>query len=698
MSDHSHNHKVTAGTLLVTLGIIYGDIGTSPLYVMKSIMGKEAIDVDVVLGGLSCVFWTITLLTTIKYVFITLNADNKGEGGIFSLYALVRRMKVKWLIFPAILGGCTLLADGIITPPISVASAVEGLDTIGASVPTIPIVLAILTGLFMIQQFGTKVVGKFFGPVMLLWFSMLAFWGVLALSQDFSVLRALNPYYAYNLLVNHQGGFWLLGAVFLCSTGAEALYSDLGHCGKQNVRFSWGFVKVSLLLNYFGQGAWLISQAGMSIAMPLNAEQNAAITVLEAAKASGAEITEKMISAAEPTLFNPFFKIMPDWFLVPGVIIATLAAIVASQALISGSFTLINEAIRLNFWPKVKIRYPSEMKGQLFVPSVNWLLWGGCVAVVLYFQESSAMEAAYGLAIVLTMLMTTTLLAFYMKRKHYPIVLIAVIVAFFLAVEGSFFVANLEKFPKGGFVTIMIAAVLFAVMIIWYYGKRVAGQFTETEPLDNYKDMLIRLSNDMTVPKYATNLVFLTSISEPNMIESKVAYSIVKRMPKRADIYWLLHVHVVDEPYRMDYEVDVIAKNDIVRVDFYLGFRVEPRINLLFRRVVEEMVAAGDVDIHSTYASLQETKIIGDFRFILIQKYLSGDNDLSFVPKMALEGYFLLKKLSLSPESAYGLETSSVFIEKFPLIVKPVGNLPLRRMHKATQSPSEYHGSDHQQH
>lgn len=657
METKSHHHqRVTAGTLLVTLGIIYGDIGTSPLYVLKAIVGKGTIEPEVVLGGLSCIFWTITLLTTIKYVLITLNADNKGEGGIFSLYALVRKMKVKWLIFPAILGGCTLLADGIITPPISVASAIEGLGTLNANVPTIPIVLGILTLLFMIQQFGTKVVGKFFGPVMLVWFLMLSFWGIIALSQDFSVLRALNPYYAYQLLAQHEGGFFVLGAVFLCTTGAEALYSDLGHCGKRNVRVSWGFVKLSLLLNYFGQGAFLLGNSGKTLAQ-LN----------------------------DP---NPFFAIMPSWFLVPGVIIATSAAIVASQALISGSFTLINEAVRLNFWPKVTIRYPSDLKGQLFVPSVNWLLWAGCVGVVLYFQESAAMEAAYGLAIVLTMLMTTTLLAFYMRRKHYPKLLVAVIVAFFLAVEISFLIANLEKFPHGGFVTIIVASVLFAIMTIWYYGKRVAGQFTDAEEIQEYKEMLISLSHDETVPRYATNLVFLTNVPRPDMIESKVFYSIVKRQPKRADIYWFLHVHVVDEPYRMDYAVNVIAPNDIVRVDFYVGFRVEPRINLFFRKVVENMVANGEVDIRSKYASLSENKLAGDFRFVLIEKYLSGDNDLKLIPRLALKGYFLLKKLSLSPEKAFGLETSSVFIEKFPLIVKPMENIHLRRIDNGQKEES----------
>ena len=658
MSDHSsHSQRVTAGTLLVTLGIIYGDIGTSPLYVMKAIVGAGNISSQVVLGGLSCVFWTITLLTTIKYVAITLNADNNGEGGIFSLYALVRRMKAKWLIIPAILGGCTLLADGIITPPISVSSAIEGLRQFKADIPTIPIVIAILSALFIIQQFGTKLVGKFFGPIMLVWFLMLSFWGIVGLTEDFSVLRALSPTYAIDLLMNHEGGFFLLGAVFLCTTGAEALYSDLGHCGKKNVQFSWGFVKLSLLLNYFGQGAMLLQHEGKPLASLHNA--------------------------------NPFFALMPEWFLIPGVVIATLAAIVASQALISGSFTLINEAIRLNFWPKVKIRYPSDLKGQIFVPSVNLLLWAGCVGVVLYFHESEAMEAAYGLAIVLTMLMTTTLLAFYMRLKKYPLPLIVLIVFFFVVIEGAFLAANLEKFPHGGYVTLIVAATLFLIMTVWYYGKRVANQFTDAEEVSKYKETLIKLSNDQSVPKYATNLVFLTNVPQWNMIESKVLYSIVKRQPKRADIYWFLHIHVVDEPYRMDYKVHIIAPNDIVRVDFYLGFRVEPRINLFFRKVVENMVSRGEVDIQSRYASLHGSNLVGDFRFVLIDKYLSGDNDLSLLPRLALRGYFLLKQIGQSPEKAFGLETSSVYTEKFPLIVKPVEGITLNRIDDQPTPPAD---------
>ena len=392
---HHHIHKVSGAALLVTLGIIFGDIGTSPLYVLKAIVGDAPVNAETIKGGLSCIFWTLTLQTTVKYVILTLRADNKGEGGIFSLYALVRRAKIKWLMYPAIIGGSTLLADGIITPPISVASAVEGLRGINPYIHTVPIVICILIALFTIQQFGTKFIGRFFGPVMLIWFLMLSILGAAQMFANISIISAVNPYYAYKLLFVHPGGFLVLGAVFLCTTGAEALYSDLGHCGRDNIRISWIFVKTALVLNYFGQGAWLIStQQGH---------------ILVTKDAAGKILTS----------VNPFFAIMPQWFVPAGIMIATMAAIVASQALISGSFTLINEAMRLNFWPKVKVKYPTDLKGQLYIPSVNWMLLAGCISIVLYFRESSGMEAAYGLAIVLTMLMTTTLLTYYMIIKRY---------------------------------------------------------------------------------------------------------------------------------------------------------------------------------------------------------------------------------------------------------------------------------------
>ncbi len=566
VSSHSSHQKITAAGLLITLGIIYGDIGTSPLYVMKAIVGNLPINDEVVLGGISCIFWTLTLQTTIKYVFLTLRADNKGEGGIFSLYALVRRRKTPWLVFPAIIGGSTLLADGIITPPISVSSAIEGLQAINPDIPTIPIVISIIAALFVIQRFGTNMVGKFFGPMMLIWFGMLAVLGVIGIGGDFSVLRAINPYYAYTLLVNHPGGFWLLGAVFLCTTGAEALYSDLGHCGRENVRLTWGFVKTSLLLNYFGQGAWLMSNHG------------------------------KVLDGQ-----NPFFALMAPWFLPIGIFIATAAAIIASQALISGSFTLINEAIRLNFWPKVKVVYPTDLRGQLYIPSVNWLLFAGCVGIVLHFKESSGMEAAYGLAIILTMLMTTLLLTYYLVLYDFPKWIAYSVFLVFVTIEFSFLVANLSKFSHGGWVTLMIASLLILIMVVLYYSRKIRNRLVEFVKVDEYLPLLDTLSNDTSIPKYSTHLVYLTSANHGNEIEEKILYSILYKQPKRADIYWFVHVDVLDEPYTLEYKVTEIMKGRLIRVDFKIGFRVDPRINLMFRQVVEDLVRNKEVDIVSRY-------------------------------------------------------------------------------------------------
>lgn len=647
--DHHHLHKkVTLAGLIVTLGIIYGDIGTSPLYVMKSIVGDAPINAKVVLGGLSCIFWTLTLQTTIKYVLITLRADNNGEGGIFALYTLVRRTKKKWLLVPAIVGGSTLLADGIITPPISVSSAVEGLRVFNKEINTIPIVLGIIAALFIIQQFGTKFVGKFFGPVMFLWFGMLAVLGISMISGNISILKALSPHYAYELLTTHPESLALLGAVFLCTTGAEALYSDLGHCGRKNVRVSWAFVKTSLVLNYFGQGAWLLSNEGHKL--------------------------------AEFKGGNPFFSMMPEWFYGTGIVIATVAAIIASQALISGSFTLINEAIRLNFWPKVRIKYPTDLKGQLYIPSVNWLLLIGCIGIVLYFKESSAMEAAYGLAIVITMLMTTLLLNYYLILKRTPTWAIMLLLFVYISLESLFLVANLGKFAHGGYITLLIASVLILVMWIWYDARKIRNRYVEFVKLDEYIPLLKELSNDTSISKYATHLVYLTSADNKDEIESKVIYSILQKRPKRADVYWFVHVHVTDQPYTMEYKVTEIAKSDVIRVDFYLGFRVPTRINLLFRNVVQEMVANHEVDITSRYESLSRQQVIGDFRFVVLEKYLSNDNELPAYEKIILDIYYFMKPITLSEESAFGLDTSSVTVEKVPIVISPPKKINLKRL------------------
>ena len=652
MSSHHHDlhSKLSLGGLLITLGIIYGDIGTSPLYVMKAILGLNAITSDIVLGGISCIFWTLTLQTTLKYVLITLSADNNGEGGIFALYALVKRTKVKWLIIPAIIGGSALLADGIITPPISVSSAVEGIRTYYPDINTIPIVIGILFILFTIQQFGTKLVGKFFAPMMLLWFGMLGILGAIQVFNNIEVLKAINPYYAIQLLTIHPEGFYVLGFVFLCTTGAEALYSDMGHCGRKNIRISWIFVKTTLVLNYFGQAAYLLKHEGATL-QSLGGKNG-----------------------------NPFYLIMESWFLPFGIVIATLAAVIASQALISGSFTLINEAMRLNFWPKARIKYPTELKGQLYIPSINWLLFAGCIMIVLHFEESSNMEAAYGLAIILCMIMTTILLNFYMILKRVSWMIIAPLIAAYLVIEVSFLIANLNKFTHGGYVTLFIALMLIGIMTIWYFAKKISKNYTKFVKIDSYKKVLTELSADFSIPKYATHLVYMTNASRTDEIEEKVMYSILQKRPKRADLYWFVHVNILNEPYKTEYKVTEIIKDDLFRIDFNLGFREPTKINLMFKEVLKDMVQNGEVDVTSRYESLNKNNILGDFKFVLSEKFLSNDSDLLWHEKLVMNAYFLIKKFSLSEEKAFGLDSSSVKIEKFPMVLHPPEKIHLNRV------------------
>lgn len=651
-NHHDLHSKFTIAGILITLGIIYGDIGTSPLYVMKAILETHAITREVVLGGISAIFWTLTLQTTLKYVLITLSADNHGEGGIFALYALVKRTKVKWLIIPAIIGGSALLADGIITPPISVSSAVEGVKSYFPDMDTVPIVIGILCILFIIQQFGTSLVGKFFAPMMMLWFGMLAVLGAVQISHNLSVLNAVNPYYAIELLKVHPSGFYVLGFVFLCTTGAEALYSDMGHCGRKNIRISWIFVKIALLLNYFGQGAYLINHEGLTL------------------------------QHISPNNGNPFYMIMPNWFQPFGIVIATMAAVIASQALISGSFTLINEAMRLNFWPKVKIKYPTDLKGQLYIPSINWLLLAGCIGIVLYFRESGKMEAAYGLAIVLCMIMTTLLLMYYMILKRVAWYFLIPLISVYLTIEFSFLIACLDKFPHGGYVTIIIAALLVFIMTIWYTAKKISKNYTKIVKIDNYKKVLAELSVDLSIPKYATHLVYMTNAGRVDEIEEKVMYSILQKRPKRADIYWFVHVNILNEPYRKEYKVTEIIRDDLYRIDFNLGFREPTKVNLMFKEVIKDMVNNGEVDITSRYESLHKNNIIGDFKFVLSEKYLSNDSFMHFYEKIVMNTYFFLKKFSLSEEKAFNLDSSSVKIEKFPMVLHAPEKIEMERIVK----------------
>ncbi len=650
-------NSVTPAGLLIALGIIYGDIGTSPLYVFNAIIYDKLISETLIIGSLSCIIWTITMQTTLKYVIMILRADNRGEGGTFALYALVRR-RSKWLVYPAMIGGAALLADGIITPPISITSAIEGLrklpvlHNISASSIMI-IVLIIIVMFFFLQQFGTASIGKMFGPIMLIWFSMLAVLGAAHVMDDISIFKAFNPYYAVNFLSEYPTGFWLLGAVFLCTTGAEALYSDLGHCGRGNIRISWIFVKSCLLLNYIGQGAYLL------------------------ANRKGLTITDEVKAQLH---INAFYDLMPQWFVLIGVAIATIAAIIASQAMVSGSFTLISESMRLNLWPKLKIKYPSEERGQLFIPAVNTMIFCGCVGVVLYFQTSSRMEAAYGLAIIITMLATTVLYANYLVIHRVKPILIYLFLIVYGVIEITFLVALLLKFTHGGYLTSIIALVMFAVMYLWYRARKIKNRYVEFVRLEKYLPMLQELSNDSTIPKYATHLVYLTSANNPKEIEHKIIYSILNRKPKRADIYWFVHVDTLDDPFTSEYSVDVIIPNEVIRIEFRLGFRMEPHINLMFRHVVEDMVANREVNITSRYESLQRNNVVGDFQFIVMEKFLSRDNELPFFEKLIMKLHFWVKEVSLSEERGFGLEQSNVTVEKFPLIVAPVSQLKLTRI------------------
>jgi KUP system potassium uptake protein len=645
----SHIKKLSFAGALITLGIIFGDIGTSPLYVFQTLLVEGGkVNEALVLGSISCIFWTLTLQTTFKYIFITLQADNHGEGGIFSLYALVRRYG-KWLAIPAIIGAGTLLADGIITPPISVTSAIEGLSNVPALassfVPGSKLILGIVIGimvlLFFFQQFGTKVVGSAFGPVMLLWFIMIGTLGTLQIIHYPTIFKALNPYYGFELLTEHPKGFWLLGAVFLCTTGAEALYSDLGHCGRKNIQVSWIFVKTTLILSYLGQGAWVLAQPAST-------------------KFAG---------------INPFYAIVPDphLFMIPCVVLATLATIIASQALISGSFTLISEAVSMNFWPRITIKYPSNIRGQIYIPSINWILCFGCIAVSLYFQTSEAMTAAYGFSITVAMLMTTILMYYFMRYvKHWPVWLVTIILCVFLTVEFSFFVANAVKLLKRLFFLVFEFGLIFT-MYIWFKARKI----------NNLKDqipLLNALSADKSVSKYSTHLIYLTKANNAKQIEEKIMYSIMSRKPKRADTYWFIHIETTNEPYTMEYSVDQLEPGKIIRVEFRLGFRIQPRVNVLFRKVIEDMVARQEIDITSHYDSLRSFKINADFRFVIMEKFLSYNNSFGVKEGFILNSYFAIKKLAQSEAKAFGLDTSETYVEKIPLVVKPVGNIILKRV------------------
>jgi KUP system potassium uptake protein len=647
---NTDKHKAKFGFLgiIITMGIVYGDIGTSPLYVMNALVDGTRNIPDFIIGAISCVIWTLTFQTTIKYVFITLKAQNKGEGGVFALYALLRKNKRSLFIF-AIIGGATLLADGVITPAITITSAIEGLRILDPQISVVPIVLGIFVVLFLAQQFGTDKLGKSFGPIMFLWFIVLGIIGFIEIFNYPGILKAFNPYYVYVFLSQFPEGFILLGAVFLCTTGAEALYSDLGHCGYKNIKISWIFVKTTLILNYLGQGAWILTHPALATA-----------TV------------------------NPFFAIIPQMLLLPGIILATLASIIASQALISGSFTLITEAIQLNFWPKLKIIHPTLVKGQMYIPFINWLLFFSCSFVVFFFQESSKMEAAYGLAITITMMMTTILVTYHLRlnnKRKKPFVMLFFMA--FMSIELSFLFANMNKFIHGGWFTILLAFIFGLVMYVWYKAREIKKKYLQFMKFSNYSHIISDLQKDEKIPVFTSNLVYLTKADKPTDIEGKIIYSILNKFPKRADKYWFIHVNFTDEPTGIEYFVSKLIPDVVFRIDLNIGFRVSPKINIFYRRVIEDLINSKEIDNVSNFPSLRKHNIQGDFKFVLIDRIHTHDFDLNFADRLIMNIHELVNKISIPESKAFGLDTSVVIDEKVPLhyknIAKPINMYRIRQ-------------------
>lgn len=641
---HFDIKKLSFIGVLVSLGIVFGDIGTSPLYVMKAIVNARGTEGtmpfnEYIEGALSCIIWTLTLQTTIKYVIIALRADNKGEGGILALFSLVKNLKKGWLYLIAIVGAAALVADGVITPSLTVMSAIEGLEIYNPHTPVVPITIGILIVIFVVQQFGTSFIGKFFGPVMVIWFLVLGGLGVSHLSENFEILRSFNPYYAYKLIVNSPSAIVILGAVFLCTTGAEALYSDLGHCGAKNIRVSWGFVKVMLILNYLGQGSWLLSNYG----------QPGFSTI------------------------NPFFGIMEEWMIVPGVIMATAAAIIASQALITGSFTIFSEAMSLNLWPNQKIDYPSGVKGQMYIPRINWGLLILCIIVVLHFRESGKMEAAYGLSITVTMLMTTILLMFWLLKHRVHKGLILVFALVYMSIELGFFSANIIKFFEGGWITVILAGFIGVCMYAWYNGRSIKTKFIKFIKLGNYIPIIKDMKLDETIPKYATNLAYLSRAKRNDEIESKIIYSIIKKQPKRADHYFILTITNQEDPYTFKYAVDEVLPGTIYKINFMLGFKIDRRINDYFDMVLRDLMADGTIPSRSSHPSLRAHNIPPDLKYVIIDNTYINDILLTVKEKIILNIYNFVKYIGSDDFKAWGITSHNVVVESAPMTEDCVG-------------------------
>ncbi len=625
--------KISLTAAIIALGIVFANLATSPLYVMKAVTsGSSELNELLIYGSLSIVFWTLTLQTTIKYVIIAPAVSNKGEGGIFALFTLIKQ-KSSWIAILTMTGVGALLANSVIMPAITVTSSIEALKIFDPDFPVIPVILITFAFCFFIQQFGANVLKVTIGPVMVLWFLMLGFTGIIHLGIHPGILKALSPEYAIRFLSYYPGGFIIMGALFLCVTGAEMLYSNLGQIGARNLRIIWIFVKVILILNYFGQGAWLLTQGDISRDL------------------------------------NPFYGMMPGWFLIPGIIISVAAAVIASQSLISGSYTLLSEAISLNFWPKIRIFHPTEHKGQVYIPLLNWFLWIACSFVVIIFRESLNMVGAYGLSVIIPMIITTLFISFYLYKSGVNHRLVLLFLMIFLTIEVSFLVACLYQIINGGWLTVILGSLFFTLMYGWYFGRKIKNRYITFADLNKYIDLFKDLSKDESVPKTATNLVYIIRANKPDQVESKVIYSIFHRQPKRADTYWFLHVNRVDEPDRFEYQVTHIIPGVLIKVDFHIGFKVEPKINMYFKEVLEDLVTSGEIKLESSYESLRKHDFPGDFKFILLDRIMPRDFNLSNWEKITLILNSISKYLSINDIKSLKLDSTSTIIEQIPITI-----------------------------
>jgi len=634
--EESTKKKVTAATILVAIGIVFGDIGTSPLYVFQAITGNgKNFSPDLIMGGLSAVIWTLTLIATIKYIYFALNADNNGEGGIFALFALLKSRRIKWVIIPALIGCSTLLADGFITPAISISSAVEGIENIFPDFPVIPVVVGIIALLFTIQQFGTSAIGKAFGPVMVIWFLFLGYLGLINIMKNPEVLKAFNPYYAYNLVVNVKGGFWVLGAVFLCTTGAEALYSDLGHCGKNNIRISWSFISVLLLLNYLGQSALCLSDG--------------------------------FVLQGKQTVF---YSMVPDGMLPFAIVLATTAAIIASQALITGVFSLMNEAIKLNLWTNLKVKYPSDHQGQIYIPFINWFLMAGCLLVIAIFKKSTAMEATYGLAITINMVMTSILLGFLLMLK-YPKRKLAFIVVFaiLLGVEGIFLMSNLGKIAHGGWFTLVLATTFFILLFMYFKARILRKRITEYVPMAKIIPLLKAINSDTNTPYEASNIVYPTRSDNPNKLDATIFFSLFKKRPRKAGVIWFLHFDIQNEPWGMHYSVHEVIDKACYYVSIHLGFKEELRMEYVMHQIQRKMIDKGELSGLSVFESVKGEFEEADFKFIVLNSRVATNNLLTPFQILSVKIYRFIKSTGLKPAEDFGLDKTNVVVEHIPISV-----------------------------